>query len=105
MTLADSYDDLPEQLQNFNDDPASGLIAVRPGSPDGVIPYTSVDRAHGHAAIEIPHGNPHLVDESDLPGGSPPPMTFEELVDKHGCAFLVWENRMTYVYVPGGADE
>jgi len=90
---------VPKRLADFYRADEFGLVSVRPGSPDGVIVYERASRVGGDPAIEIPHEDPHLVDESDVPGGSKPPTTFEKLVDDYGLATTTTEGH-TYVYDP-----
>lgn len=75
-----------EVLKDLRDDPAFGLVSLRPESIDGTILYEhGAERVDGEPTIEIPHADPHLVDESDLPGGTTPSTTFDDLVADYGC--------------------
>lgn len=86
-----------ERLDRLTDDPRWGLVAIKSGVPETMVRYDSCRVVDGRPAIEvIGIERPHLVDESNLPGGSPPPCTFGELVADHGCAYSV-QNGHTYV--------
>lgn len=88
-----------EILREFRNDSAFGLVSVDPDSLDGVLVYEiGARRTDGEPAIEIPHEDAHLVDESHLPGGSPPPKTFEEMLSEYGCVAKYREG-FTYVVV------
>jgi len=90
--------EVPARLAEFYRDSLSGLISVRSPS-EGVLVYSSAGRVGGRPALEIPHEDPVLVDESDVPGGTTPPKTFEEHVRDYGLSAETVEG-FTYVYVP-----
>jgi hypothetical protein len=84
MTTSDNTDDVVQKLKNLRNDSWFGLVSVRPNT-EGVLLYErGASRVGGRPAIEIPHDDPYLVDESDI-GGSIPPMTFEELCAQYDC--------------------
>lgn len=97
-----------EILRALRKDPLFGLVSIDSDNPDGVIIYDRpVSRAGGDPAIEIPHEDPFLIDESrqrnpetgfmeSVPGVSPPDRTFEELLSEYGC---VAKRRGSYTYV------
>lgn len=97
-----------EILEALMDDSLWGLVSVKPGHGDGIILYErGASRVGGEPAIEIPHENPHLVDESkqrdpftgevkNVPGVSPPPKSFEELLSEYGC---LTKQRSGFTYV------
>lgn len=98
MTVAANDDDVPQRLIDLRESSLFGLVSVDPDAPDGVIVYESCSRVGGRPAIEIPHEDAYLVDESkdDLPGGTTPPKTFEELLADYGCTAIHREG-FTYV--------
>lgn len=99
-----------EILEALMDDSLWGLVSVNPGQGDGTLLYErGASRVGGEPAIEVPHEDPHLVDEStqqdpftgeveNVPGVSPPPKSFEELLSEYGC-LAKQEAGFTYVVV------
>lgn len=98
-----------EILDALKSDGLFGLVSVRRDS-EGVLLYESgATRVGGVPAIEIPHENPHLVDESRqrnpitgeeerVPGVTPPQKTFEKLLSEYGC-LAKNQDGFTYVVV------
>lgn len=94
--------EVPKPLGEFAEDDLAGLFAVRPDG-EGVLVYESCSRVGGQPAVEVPHADPHIVDESkDAPPEwdvQPPGKTFDQLVREYELVYEVVENH-TYVYVP-----
>ncbi|MHC3381646.1 hypothetical protein [Haloarcula sp. H-GB5] len=99
-----------EILEALIDDSLWGLVSVSPSSDEGTILYErGASRVGGEPAIEIPHENPHLVDESqqqdpltggveNVPGTSPPQKSLKELLSEYGC-LMKQRDSFTYVVV------
>lgn len=97
-----------EILKALMDDSLWGLVSVNPGQGDGTLLYErGASRVGGEPAIEVPHEDPHLVDESkqrnpttgeveNVPGVSPPPKSFEKLLSEYGC---LAKQRAGFTYV------
>lgn len=97
-----------EILEALMDDSLFGLVSVEHGKGDGTILYErGASRVGGEPAIEIPHEDPYLVDESKqrdpftgkverVPGVSPPSKTFSEMLSEYGC---LSKQRSGYTYV------
>lgn len=97
-----------EILKALRKDPLFGLVSINPDKPDGVLIYDRpVSRAGGVPAMEIPHEDPFLIDESrqrnpqtgqmeNVPGVSPPEKSFDELLAEYGC---IKKQRGDYTYV------
>ncbi len=86
-----------EILEALMDDDLWGLVSIDPDRNETTILYERGCRSvGGEPAIEIPHEDPYLVDESrqrnprtgeveNVPGVSPPGKTLEELLSEYGC--------------------
>ncbi|QLH82241.1 hypothetical protein [Halosimplex pelagicum] len=97
-----------EILKALMDESLWNLVSVEMDKGDGVLLYESgASRVDGEPAIEIPHEDPYLVDEStrqdpftgeeeNVPGVSPPPKTFKELLSEYGC---LTKSRSGFTYV------
>lgn len=99
-----------EILKSLKNDQLFGLTSIRTDTKDGIILYErGARRVGGQPAIEVPHEDPYLVDESrmedpvtgrmkNVPGVSPPPMTFQSLVEKYNCTTRTVDG-FTYIVV------
>lgn len=99
-----TMDELPDDekvaiLKELRNDQYFGLVSVQLDKGDGILVYErGATRVGGEPAIEIPHEDPYLVDESDAPGVSPPPTTFDQMLDDYGCRAETKEG-FTYITV------
>lgn len=87
-----------KRLEALQDDEWWGLVSVRFDS-EGVLEYfnrgpTRVGRV---PALEIPHEDPHFVDEPETPFTPP---NFDDKMAEYGCDYRIVEGH-TYVF----ADE
>lgn len=99
-----------EILRALRNDSLFGLVSVELDRGDGVILYErGASRVGGEPAIEIPHEDPYLVDESTMkdpltgktervPGVQPPEKSFTELLSEYGCVAKKADG-FTYVVV------
>jgi hypothetical protein len=95
-------DEKVQTLSELRDNPLFGLVSIDPDYEEGVILYESgASRVGGEPAIEIPHEDPFLVDESDVPGGTTPAKTFGELLAEYDCTA---KQRSGYTYIVVESD-
>lgn len=97
-----------EILEALMDDNLWGLVSVEHKKGDGILLYSSgASRVNDEPAIEIPHNDPYIVDESTIkdpvtgevknaPGVSPPSKTFNQLLSEYGC---LQKQRSGFTYV------
>lgn len=97
-----------EILKALMDESLWNLVSVELDKGDGILLYESgASRVGSKPTIEIPHTDPYLVDESkqrnphtgkveNVPGVSPPPKSFEELLSEYGC---LTKSRSGFTYV------